>query len=435
MVCPIEASVVDLRCIRVHCAPCEEDVWFSPGSDSSHSKSPPIGTVARKHGLVAFAESLRGKASMNWSGLCEKAKAFVQQLKAAFMYLSIWYVPQSRGTTFAPYLHKAVYPSMKGYAKLASLMGAHPEVAIFRRFGTSNALNLLYLQAEIVALERDLRTYTTADDSSSDPSRAIHSRDWYTLSQSSNSGGDVDAAVFHQTHITALPNPNPRDLAFLQQWMKRPSMGDVYLLGRDSDIWSKPDTSDLIALNARTAEDAFTTWVADRAVHWWHRSIGRFLRPAVPEYSANTVSYSSAGLLRLTSIISVILASLLPTAAIIVLYYINSDLLRLIMIGIFTAVFTTTLALVTNARTVDIFTATAAWVHRGDDETIMSVMTDTSRKIYGCAGCFRGYQWESRVWDLIGERSELDLCSIRLYDMRRCVMILLTNTNPQKTDS
>ena len=80
---------------------------------------------------------------------------------------------------------------MKGYAKLASLMGAHPEVAIFRRFGTSNALNLLYLQAEIVALESDLRTYTTADDSSSDPNRAIHSRDWYTLSQSSNSGGDV----------------------------------------------------------------------------------------------------------------------------------------------------------------------------------------------------------------------------------------------------
>ena len=80
---------------------------------------------------------------------------------------------------------------MKGYAKLASLMGAHPEVAIFRRFGTSNALNLLYLQAEITALESDLRTYTTADDSSSDPNRAIHSRDWYTLSQSSNTGGDV----------------------------------------------------------------------------------------------------------------------------------------------------------------------------------------------------------------------------------------------------
>ena len=60
--------------------------------------------------------------------------------------------------------------------------------------------------------------------------------------------------------------------------MKRPSMGDVYLLGRDSEIWSKPDTPDLIALNARTAEDAFTTWVADSAVHWWHRSIGRFLR-------------------------------------------------------------------------------------------------------------------------------------------------------------
>ena len=55
-------------------------------------------------------------------------------------------------------------------------------------------------------------------------------------------------------------------------------MGNVYLLGRDSEIWSNPDKADLIALSARTAEDAFTTWIADRAVHWWHRCVGRFLK-------------------------------------------------------------------------------------------------------------------------------------------------------------
>ena len=102
------------------------------------------------------------------------------------------YVVSTGMSTNKPrYLYKAIYPSMQGYARLASLMGAHPDVAIVRRFATLNTLNLLYLQAEIVALESDLRKYTTADERSSDPNRAIHSRDWYTLSQSSNHGGDA----------------------------------------------------------------------------------------------------------------------------------------------------------------------------------------------------------------------------------------------------
>ncbi len=43
-----------------------------------------------------------------------------------------------------------------GYTALALLMGRVPEVAIFRRFSTLNARNLLYLQAELVQLEDDL---------------------------------------------------------------------------------------------------------------------------------------------------------------------------------------------------------------------------------------------------------------------------------------
>ena len=71
---------------------------------------------------------------------------------------------------------------MHGYAKLSSLMGAYPEVAILRRFGALNARNLLYLQAELLALETDLGAYETEDESR--PERADFARDWYTLSQS-----------------------------------------------------------------------------------------------------------------------------------------------------------------------------------------------------------------------------------------------------------
>lgn len=84
---------------------------------------------------------------------------------------------------------------MEGYAKLASLMGAYPEVAIFRRFGALNAQNLLYLQAELVILEKDLRTFAAADCVSGDPDRALYSTDWYTLSRSiDNSPGNEASA-------------------------------------------------------------------------------------------------------------------------------------------------------------------------------------------------------------------------------------------------
>jgi hypothetical protein len=40
-----------------------------------------------------------------------------------------------------------------GYEGLAQLMGVYPELAIFRRFGALNLQNVLFLQAEITALE------------------------------------------------------------------------------------------------------------------------------------------------------------------------------------------------------------------------------------------------------------------------------------------
>lgn len=43
-----------------------------------------------------------------------------------------------------------------GYAKVARLMVKHPEVATFQRFEYLNTLNILYLQAELVELEKEL---------------------------------------------------------------------------------------------------------------------------------------------------------------------------------------------------------------------------------------------------------------------------------------
>jgi Ni,Fe-hydrogenase I cytochrome b subunit len=57
--------------------------------------------------------------------------------------------------------------------------------------------------------------------------------------------------------------------------MKTPSMGNVYLLGPDSDVYEKPQPgADLIALKSRVNENLVARVLGDFAVHWWHRVIG-----------------------------------------------------------------------------------------------------------------------------------------------------------------
>lgn len=72
----------------------------------------------------------------------------------------------------------------EGYSRLASLMSAHPETAVLRRFGYLNTLNLLYLQAELTNLETSLVEAAKADARSGHLERAVYARDWQSLSES-----------------------------------------------------------------------------------------------------------------------------------------------------------------------------------------------------------------------------------------------------------
>jgi len=58
--------------------------------------------------------------------------------------------------------------------------------------------------------------------------------------------------------------------------------------------------------------------------------------------------------------VGAILSSLLPTVVILVLYFVNKMLVRIGLIILFTAIFSLSLALFTEAKKVEIFSATAA---------------------------------------------------------------------------
>ena len=62
-------------------------------------------------------------------------------------------------------------------------MSVHGDLAMVRRFSALNIQNILYLQAELVHLERRLRDKETASNRSENERVRWHARDWQTLSQ------------------------------------------------------------------------------------------------------------------------------------------------------------------------------------------------------------------------------------------------------------
>ena len=96
-------------------------------------------------------------------------------------------------------------PVMTGYEKVADLMTAHAEMAMFQRFDFLNTLNALYLQAELVHLERKMKGYlrngfesaesTAVYESQNDVGSEIAFQEQQDVEASNNTNtGEADAA-------------------------------------------------------------------------------------------------------------------------------------------------------------------------------------------------------------------------------------------------
>ena len=75
-----------------------------------------------------------------------------------------------------------------GYPKIAGEMAIKPESAIFRSFGELNAKDLLYRQAELAYLEKQLYECETEDSRSAVGEKSHYSISWYWLSRSKADG-------------------------------------------------------------------------------------------------------------------------------------------------------------------------------------------------------------------------------------------------------
>ncbi|KAF2094721.1 hypothetical protein NA57DRAFT_45802 [Rhizodiscina lignyota] len=266
---------------------------------------------------------------------------------------------------------------MKGYTKIAALMSQYPESAIVKRFSDLNIQNILYLQAELVGLQQDLRRCEAENETSRDVEKEQLLLDWYTLSSTRDGEEDneqwqlalrireklkeYDEAVVRYSQMLSLQEPGEYELRNLQEWFRRPTMGAVYLTGRDRDVWK--DGVDLVALKSAERHYPFVSWL-NGLTPTFHRIFGKYYKhpdPTTADFAPNTVYYTDSKISSFAALIGAVIASLLPVLAIVVLYFVTEMGKRLGLVAAFTAVFSICLWFLTEGRLIEVFSATAAF--------------------------------------------------------------------------
>ncbi|KAH8685797.1 hypothetical protein BGZ60DRAFT_523076 [Tricladium varicosporioides] len=273
-----------------------------------------------------------------------------------------------------------------GYHKLARFM-AYQQYPIFRKFKIIANRDLLYLQAELIALENEYLEFAKRDRNNKGEFE-FYDSDWYLLStsQARNCGGEqwqkalqireklreYYECVLRYSQIENTPQPRKRDVTMLEDWISQPDLGGLFFSGPDlspgrNSLFDKAHSHDLMTLSHRTGEnDLFTRLLAGPIFHGLER-VFRMLKkplphdPENPGAQSNAFEYSDKHIIRTIDILGSIVASMTPLLSVVILYFVKSLGTRLAVLCIFTLLFSICLALVTKARRIEIFACTAAF--------------------------------------------------------------------------
>lgn len=172
-------------------------------------------------------------------------------------------------------------------------------------------------------------------------------------------------------------------------------LGNSFLRGRESRVWTGRRPQEMVTLAQRQMErDPFSKWISTRLLDIYDKIWGhRRKEPINEDPDSGIVDYEDTRLAVISNAVAVIFASLVPTVSVLVLYFIKNMLVRIGLLVLFTAVFAAALALFTNARKIEIFSAIAAYVLRLF-RAIIPVLMLTS-KLRCCRGCFYRQYWRT----------------------------------------
>ncbi|KAM7212470.1 hypothetical protein V8F06_012157 [Rhypophila decipiens] len=282
-----------------------------------------------------------------------------------------------------------------GYERLANWMSLHPELSIFRRFGSLYTESILYLQAEIAQLELRLRQIRAEERKHGLPELHVQLQEqsWESLYSNHDAGQGSpgrDKFEIHmrlrdllphyyqaldlQSKIHDLRRPHRKALKGLRMYMNRPCMGNIKILSPDWRTWG--DESELMESDLLTFEncimDTFSSFLNYGILDIYDKCVGRHIRQKItrtrngsnilPLTSSdrNVVTYSYSTIALFAQSVTVLLACMLPIAAIMLLNSIDDMTKRLNVIACLTGAFSVSMRLFTMATLAEIFAATAA---------------------------------------------------------------------------
>ncbi|KAL8677813.1 MAG: hypothetical protein Q9186_005793 [Xanthomendoza sp. 1 TL-2023] len=247
---------------------------------------------------------------------------------------------------------------MGDYSKLASMMSRHSEAAIFRRFDTLNVKNLLYMQAEIVHLEDQLHCLEMGDGN---PEKALRPFSVYVLKEAVGSGENpqwtkykeiqekiyaYNDALLQYSNLRKIAKPTSNDLGCLRDWLERDDGGKDFLQGREDSTWKANE--DFLSLDPEQAGRDSLTWLINEKM------------PLSNAEWDGVWDYHKDKLEKIANAISTLLAALLPSISILILYFVSKPASRLITISLFSVFFSLILTTVSAAKRVEVFAATTA---------------------------------------------------------------------------
>ncbi|KAJ2987250.1 hypothetical protein NUW58_g4612 [Xylaria curta] len=258
--------------------------------------------------------------------------------------------------------------SLEGYAAVAGWIALDPdnETFVFRKFDRLAARNLLCIQSELLSIEKKLAAFDAQDAQAAqdDLQAKDTARTWETLVSRSRAGDDgsrrrveileklrskikeYHEALLLQSQVAQLHRPNKRVLDTLRHWFKKPEP----MLGGEAKKYLD-DENDLVALKTSIEHDYLSQFLRR---HWTiNTESTRDGRAKIGRFNERAISITM-------SAITIAVAAFLLIGSITGFYFVESDVVKLVLIATFTSLFALSLVLITNARRAEIFAATAA---------------------------------------------------------------------------
>ncbi|KAF4815483.1 hypothetical protein CGCTS75_v013037 [Colletotrichum tropicale] len=240
------------------------------------------------------------------------------------------------------------------------------ETLIFRKFDTLSAANLLYMQSEILELERRLDNMHLLTVQGDDMDLKDAASTWETLVEQSRAGTahfrqdakermglirelrerlrEYHEMLLLQSQIAQLKHPENRPLAAVRHFFEKP----YHILGGKAKEFLK-DSADLVTLKNTNDVDY----------------LSRFLQRHWKQISGDGVNYfarfNQRSITVTVNLVTLVTAVIFLLGPIIALNFVQKRTPKLTLISVFAILFASNIGLITTAKRAEIFAATAAY--------------------------------------------------------------------------